>query len=196
MGTQGFEKNLQSLQVSNLEPSISGKWRALRKWHFQYLTFLRKCNFGGNRGQEVILKDFKLLWNANLSHSHGLENHGVFKSTSRLFIVFHGVHRFLSILGDNSIFLIEFPWCSLRLTAFPYTFWWKIIDLHKYLKKSSDFHLKFQDFNDNLWTSLVFTIKSKIWTRMLRKSLVSQRKTDIGEEPKRKKTQTLEPQLR
>ena len=26
----------------------------------------------------------------------------------------------------------------------------KIIDLHDYLKISSDFHLKFQDFNDNL----------------------------------------------
>ena len=34
-----------------------------------------------------MLKDFKFLWNANLNHSHGLENHNVFKSTSRLFIV-------------------------------------------------------------------------------------------------------------
>ena len=27
-----------SQEVSNLEPLISGKWRALRKWHFQYIT--------------------------------------------------------------------------------------------------------------------------------------------------------------
>ena len=39
-------ENLWSLKVSNLEPWISGKCRALRKWHFQR------------------------LWNANLNHSH------------------------------------------------------------------------------------------------------------------------------
>ena len=35
-----------SQEVSNLEPLISGKWRALRKWHFEYNTFTRKCIFG------------------------------------------------------------------------------------------------------------------------------------------------------
>ena len=46
-------ENLWSLKVSDLEPWISGKCRALRKWHFQYLTFLRKCTFGANCDQGI-----------------------------------------------------------------------------------------------------------------------------------------------
>ena len=41
----------------NLEPWISGKCRALGECHFQYLTFLRKCTFGANGDQGVILMD-------------------------------------------------------------------------------------------------------------------------------------------
>ena len=62
-------ENLWSLKISNLEPWMSGKCRALRKWHFQYLTFLRKCTFGANCDQGVILMDVQRLWNANLNHS-------------------------------------------------------------------------------------------------------------------------------
>ena len=83
------------------------------------------------------------------------------------------------------------------------------------------FHKKIQDLNENVekiigfpkenWhrggteeeentdgrdASAIVTRKSKIWTRMFRKSVVFQGKTDIGEEPKRKKTQPEEPQVR
>ena len=54
-----LKENLQGLQISNLEPTISGKWRALRKWHFQYVTFLRKCTFGANCDQGAILEEFE-----------------------------------------------------------------------------------------------------------------------------------------
>ena len=63
-------ENLWSLKVSDLEPWISGKCRALRKWHFQYLTFLRKCTFRANCDQGVILMGVQRFWNANLNHSH------------------------------------------------------------------------------------------------------------------------------
>ena len=63
-------ENLWSLKVSDLEPWISGKCKALRKWHFQYLTFLRKCTFRANCEQGHFDGCSAALWNANLNHSH------------------------------------------------------------------------------------------------------------------------------
>ena len=73
-----------SQEVSNLEPLISGKWRALRKWHFQYKIFTRKCTFGAKCVQGVIWRDLKLVWNADLNYAPGREIHLFFKGKSKI----------------------------------------------------------------------------------------------------------------
>ena len=78
-----FHVRLISCEVSNLEPLISGKWRALRKWHFQYKTFTRKCTFGAKCVQGVIWRDLKLVWNADLNYAPGREIHLFFKENQR-----------------------------------------------------------------------------------------------------------------
>ena len=72
-----------SQEVSNLEPLISGKWRALRKWHFQYITLTRKCIFGAKCVQGVIWRDLKLVCNADLHYAPGREIHLFFKGNQR-----------------------------------------------------------------------------------------------------------------
>ena len=73
-----------SQEVSNLEPLISGKWRALRKWHFQYITFTRKCIFGAKCLQGVIWRDLKPVCNAALRYAPGREIHLFFKGKSKI----------------------------------------------------------------------------------------------------------------
>ena len=58
---QGWQPGTWSLEDSNLEPSISGKWRELRKCHFQHITFSCECIYGATCGQGVIWRDFELV---------------------------------------------------------------------------------------------------------------------------------------
>ena len=101
-----------SQEVSNLEPLISGKWRALRKWHFQYITFIRKCIFGANCVQVVIWRDLKPVCNADLHYAPGREIHLFFKGKSKictiLFKTSSVFQRKIKDLNDHLKKIIDF----------------------------------------------------------------------------------------